>query len=131
MQPHAPNTVLIVDDLQVMRNGIRSLLGDHKDLNVVGEAQNGFEAVQYARVLKPHVILMDINMPALNGIHATQFIREEDPDTVIIGLSTFVSGQESQATLRAGASAYLNKESLVEDLYPTIMHCLRARTECL
>lgn len=129
MHPEPTNTtVLLVDDHTFMREGIRSILNDYEDVQVVGEASDGGEAIQYARMLKPHVILMDISMPHIDGVEATRVIKQEDPETVVIGLSIAQAGTVPQALLRAGASTYLPKERIIEDLYPTIARCLDCST---
>jgi PleD family two-component response regulator len=81
------STVLLVDDQPFMRKGIRSVPEAYEDIHIVGEARDGLEAIQYARMLKPHVVLMDINMPQMDGIQAARIIKEEDPETIIVGLS--------------------------------------------
>ena len=125
MHPIPTNTtVLLVDDQPLMREVMRSVLRDYKDVQIVGEASNGIEAIQYARMLKPHVILMDISMPQMDGVQATSVIKQEDPETIIIGLSVVEPGPISHALLQAGATTYLDKECIINDLYPTISRCL-------
>jgi DNA-binding NarL/FixJ family response regulator len=121
-------TVLLVDDRPLVRDAIRSVLQGCEDVQVVGEANDGVEAVQYARMLKPYVVLMDINMPQMNGVEATRTIKQEDPDTIIIGLSIEEDGTIPQALLRAGATTYLPKDRIVHDLYPTIARHLNCST---
>jgi DNA-binding NarL/FixJ family response regulator len=119
MHPTPINTtVLLVDDQPSIRQSIRSVLENCEDVLIVGEAGDGAKAIQYARMVKPHVVLMDISMPEMNGLQAARVIKREDPETVIIGLSTAAVG--TRALVRAGLTTYLNKESIVEDLYPTI-----------
>jgi YesN/AraC family two-component response regulator len=79
-------TVLLVDDQPFMRNAIRGLLHDYQDIHVVGEASDGLEAIQHVRMFKPHVVLMDICMPKMDGVQATRAIKEEDPETIVIGV---------------------------------------------
>ena len=117
-------TVLLVAGEPFVREGIRSILHDYEDVHVVGEASHGGEAIQYARMLRPHVILMDLSMPHMDEVQATRVIKEEDPDTVIIGLSIAEAGTMPKALLRAGATTYLAKDRIIEDLYPTIARCL-------
>jgi DNA-binding NarL/FixJ family response regulator len=116
--------VLLVDDHALMRQGVRSLLDQHSDLCVVGEACDGLEAVHYARTLQPHVIVMDLNMPKMDGVQATRLIKAEHPHMLIIGLSMIEAATMRDALLQAGASGYVNKEQTVQDLYTTICRSL-------
>lgn len=117
--------VLLVDDHPLMRKGIRSILETYPDITVVGEASNGLEAVEYARTLKPTVIVMDINMPHMDGVQATRLIKQEQPGVKIIGLSVNEATSVRRALLRAGATAYLNKDNAGEDIYMTISHSVQ------
>jgi DNA-binding NarL/FixJ family response regulator len=116
--------VLLVDDHALMRQGVRSLLEQHSDLTIVGEASNGLQAVQYARTLQPHVIVMDLNMPQMDGVQATRLIKAEHPHMLIIGLTMMEAATMRDALFQAGASGYVNKEQTVEDLYTTICRSL-------
>ena len=113
-------TVLLVDDHVLIRRGIRSVLDNHNDIKIVGEASNGLEAVQYARSLKPHVVIMDITMPYMDGVQATRLIKQEHSHTKIIGLSVLETATMREALLQAGAVAYLNKDNVGDDLYQII-----------
>ena len=113
-------TVLLVDDHRCERDNIRDVLGDYEDVQIVGEAGDGARAIQYARMLRPHVVLMDISMPWVDGVQAARVIKQEDPETIIIGLSTVEAGPMPPALRGAGFTAYLNKDCIAEDLYPTI-----------
>ena len=94
---------------------------------MVGEAANGEEAVALAEQLHPDVILMDVTMPKINGIEATKLIKRRRPDVVVIGLSVYTAGQVERAMTEAGATAFMNKEAAVDDLYRTI-HTARQST---
>ena len=115
--------VLIADDHSVMRHGLAALLGDQPDMEIVGEAADGREAIELARELRPDVVLMDVSMPNVGGIEATRVIRGELPQVRVIGLSMFEEADQAQAMLAAGASAYLNKARPSEDLVAAIRRC--------
>jgi len=103
-------SVLLADDQHLVRAGFRSLLRRDRDITVVGEASTGDEAVRTARQLRPDVILMDIRMPGMDGITATELILTELPETRIVILTTFETDEYVFAALAAGASGFLTKE---------------------
>jgi len=108
--------VLLVDDHQIIREGLRALLEKHADIAVVAEAASGEEAVRLARELTPDVVVMDVAMPSMGGIEATKQITGQLPDTRVIALSMHSDVQFVLEMLRAGASGYLLKDSAQEDL---------------
>jgi len=110
--------VLLVDDHVMVRQGLRSILDGYADLQIIAEAGDGEEAITLARLLKPDVIVMDVNMPRLDGIEATRRIREELPETLIVGLS--VNEHVVKSMKAAGAVAFLTKESAADHLYEAI-----------
>lgn len=112
--------VLIVDDESLIRNILKDYLSSDESLEVVGEASNGKLAISQARALQPDVILMDMQMPLMDGVEATQYIHHSFPDIKILGLSTFATDRYVVDLLRAGASGYLVKDSLPEEVTSAI-----------
>jgi PAS domain S-box-containing protein len=115
-----PIRVLLVDDHAMVRQGLRSVLDSYFDIEVVGEASNGEEALAGIMTHQPTLVVMDINMPIMNGIEATAIIRNRYPKINVIGLSVQAGEEMQQAMLKAGANALLTKEAAVEQLYKTI-----------
>ena len=107
-------SVLLVDDHPLFRKGLRHLLEADTDMNVVGEAGDGKEAIEQACELSPNVVVMDISMPDLNGIEATRQILSNSPQTKVLALSIHDGEQFVKDMLKAGASGYLLKDSLPE-----------------
>jgi two-component system NarL family response regulator len=112
--------ILVVDDHHVVRQGLVALLGIMPDIEVVGEASNGLEAVEQHRALHPDITLMDLQLPKLGGVDAIQRIRTEDPAARFIVLTTFDGDEDIYRALQAGAKAYLLKGMTVEELTSTI-----------
>jgi len=112
--------LLLVDDQALFREGLRILLSVHNDLEVIGEAANGKEAVELTADLKPDVVLMDLRMPVLDGAGATRLIRQEHPQTAVIVLTTFDDDENVFEALRAGAAGYLLKDVSSEKLVEAI-----------
>jgi DNA-binding NarL/FixJ family response regulator len=97
-------SVLIVDDHVFVREGLRSILEEYADLHVVGEAGDGLEAIRCVDMLRPRVVVMDINMPMMNGVESTARIRRRYPDTIVIGLSVNTGLENGEPMTRAGAA---------------------------
>lgn len=112
--------ILLADDHAVVRNGFRMILAAQEDLEVVGEASNGREAVEAAARLQPDVVVMDVTMPELNGIEATRRIAEAAPRTRVLALSMHKDAVYVREILRAGAKGYLLKDSGEGDLLTAV-----------
>jgi NarL family two-component system response regulator LiaR len=117
--------VLIVDDHPVVRRGIKSLLAEEADIEVVGEAANGKEAIPKVAELLPDVILMDLVMPEMNGIEAIRQITASHPDARILVMTSFAADDKVFPSIKAGALGYLLKDSDPEDLIRMIHQVYR------
>src|SRR5882762_1692326 len=113
-------TVLLADDHTVVRQGLRSLLAAEPDIEIVGEAENGRQAVQMAKNLTPNIVVMDIAMPQLNGLEATRQIIKEGIPTKVLVLSSYSDDEYVHQLTEAGAAGYLLKEAVVTDLVKAI-----------
>ncbi len=119
-RPGSPIRVLVADDHRIVRQGVVKLLRESADIVVVGEAENGRQAVDLTRRLAPDVVVMDITMPEMNGIDATRLIMSERPRTRVIGLSMHAAGDMKKAMVEAGAVTYLPKDGPAETLVAAI-----------
>jgi len=120
--------VLLVDDHVMVRQGLRAILDQYPDLLIIGEAADGREAVSIAKKRMPDVIIMDINMPRMDGIEATKRIKEEQAETVIIAVSVNDTPHLRESMQKAGASAFVSKEQAGEQLYETIISLTSTKT---
>jgi DNA-binding NarL/FixJ family response regulator len=112
--------VLIVDDHRMMREAVRSLVESAPGLEVVGEAEDGRMAVQLARERRPAVVVMDVVMPVMNGIEATRLITTEMRDVKVLGVSMHADSFSREALRQAGASGFVSKDSVFEELVGAI-----------
>jgi NarL family two-component system response regulator LiaR len=112
--------VIIADDHSLFREGTRSLIEHEKDMEVIGEASDGEEAIKLVTKLHPHVVLMDIAMPRVNGIEATRRIKADQPATAVLILTAYDNDQYIVALLEAGAAGYLLKNVSGNDLVNAI-----------
>ncbi|MGK8522736.1 response regulator [Nocardia asteroides] len=115
-----PITVLVVDDQELMRMGLKMVLGAHPDIEVIGEAANGAAAVARAAELRPDVVLMDVRMPVVDGVVATTRIVEAGHGSRVLVMTTFDLDEHALGALRAGASGFLLKDTPPEDLVSAI-----------
>lgn len=119
-----PIRVLLVDDHVMIRQGLRAVLEAYSDIELIGEAGNGEEAIVLVDRLEPSVVVMDISMPKMNGIEATGRITTRHPSLAVIGLSVNAGGDNQAAMLKAGARQLLTKEAAAEQLYGAIKHAV-------
>lgn len=112
--------IMLVDDHAVVRSGLSAFLSVNPDLELVGEAENGEQAIVRANALKPDVILMDLMMPVLDGVAAIQGIKKQNPNIQIIALTSFQEDELVQSALKAGAVGYLMKNVTARELAAAI-----------
>ena len=116
--------VLLVDDHTMMRQGLRSVLESYPNLEIVGQAGDGETAIQMVGKVEPTVVLMDINLPKMDGITATRFIKTNYPHIAVVGFSMTVHSYSEYAMLKAGAFEVLPKDKAVHDLYAAIQRAV-------
>jgi len=113
-------TILVADDHSILREGLCALLSNTPDLEVIGEAENGQEAIEKIKQLRPHVVVLDLSMPIINGTEAIRVIKQRYPETKIIALTVHKSEEYVRATLDAGADGYILKDDTSSDLLTAI-----------
>ena len=118
--PVSPIRVLLVDDHAMVRRGMRDFLELHADIEIVGEAADGAEAIDQASALRPDIVVMDLMMPGVDGIEATARIRAELPDVQVIALTSFVEEARVVAAIEAGAAGFLLKDAEADELAAAI-----------
>ena len=127
MSDPSPIRILVVDDHQLIRVGIATLLIPESDMKLVGEASNGREAIAKYRECRPDVTLMDLQMPEMSGFDAIVAIRDEFPDARIIVLTTYVGDVQAQRAMKTGAQGYVLKNLLHKELLESIRTVYRGR----
>ena len=115
-----PIRLLVADDHEVVRHGLKAFLSVDADLELIGEASDGREAVEMTGRLKPDVVLMDLVMPTMDGIEATAAVRRDFPEVAVIALTSGLEGATVSDAVRAGAIGYLLKNASVQDLHRAI-----------
>jgi len=126
--PDAEISVLLVDDHSLVRRGFRRMLEDEEDIRVVGEASDGEEAVELARSLKPHVVVMDCALPGINGLEATRRILVQQPETLVLMLSMHTEETWVKQALGAGARGYVLKNAMDLELGAAIRRLAKGET---
>lgn len=123
-----PVRVLLVDDQLLFRKGLRALLDDQEDIEVVGEAADGLQALERARAAKPDVVLMDIHMPVCNGVEATRRIKLELPETKVVALTVSDEDDDLFEAIKSGAEGYLLKDLRPEELFDLLRGVMKGET---
>ncbi len=121
-------SLLLVDDHEVVRSGLRMLLENESDLKIVGEASDGNQAMELAEKLNPDVVIMDITLPDISGIDATRQIKRSNPDVAVVALTIHEDQQYFFEMLQAGASGYVPKRAAPDDLIMAIRAAYRGET---
>jgi len=116
----SPIRILVVDDHPIVRQGVAGLVGGQPDMSIVGQASNGREAIQQFRAHHPDVVVMDLQMPEMNGLDALMAIRDEVPEARIIMLTTYAGDAQVLRAMKAGARGYLLKNALHRELLEAI-----------
>lgn len=119
--------IIIADDHEIMREGLRTLIEKHKDLEMVGEAGDGQSVIELARKIKPDIVIMDVHMKNLNGIVATRQIVSENPKVKVIGLSMHSERRFVLEMLKGGASGYLLKDNAFQELVQAVRAVMSGR----
>jgi DNA-binding NarL/FixJ family response regulator len=121
--------ILIVDDQHIIRQGIKSMLECSPDLQVIGEAENGQKAIDQIAILQPDIVLMDIRMPVMDGVAATQAISQSYPQTKVIVLTTFDDDEYVSQAMRLGAKGYLLKDTEPDEIASAIRAVYKGHTQ--
>lgn len=120
--------VIICDDQSIIRDGLELLLRLEEDIEVVGKAQNGAEAIELAAAHRPDLILMDLKMPVVNGVEATRILQRDYPKIKVLTLTTFTDDEWLFDALRAGAAGYLLKDASREEIVSAIRGTMEGKT---
>jgi len=120
--------IILADDHALVRTGLRRLLDDVHDITVLGEADNGNDAIVLVKELAPHIAILDINMPGLNGIKTTEILRRDYPELKIIIISMHSDEMFPQRLIQAGANAYLTKDSGIKEILHAVAEVMESRS---
>lgn len=128
MQATDPIRVLLVDDQPLFRRAIATLIAEQPDFSVIGEAENGLEAVEKAHALNPDLVVLDVEMPVMNGVEAVRLIRDQMPGVKVVMLTVSESEDHLFDAIRYGAHGYLLKDLRPEQLYDLLRSVMRNET---
>jgi DNA-binding NarL/FixJ family response regulator len=121
--------VLIVDDHEIFRRGLRALLEPYPDWQICGEAIDGLDAVEQCRDLRPDIVVLDVSMPRLNGLEAARLIKKDNPQPQIVIITQHDSPQIRSAALEAGARAFVTKSAVGSELVSALRNIIRGPSE--
>ena len=124
----SPARLIVADDHALIRKGIEAMLGSEPDLEIVGEATNGREALELCRRLRPDMVLMDVCMPQMNGLEATRSIKEENPATGVLMLTTYENPDYLLEAVGAGAAGYIIKDATCSELTGSVRRALNGES---
>lgn len=127
-QPSQPTRILLVDDQPLFRGAIAALLAGQPDMEVVGEAENGLKGVEQANALRPDLVILDVEMPVMDGVEAVRLIREQVMDVKVIMLTVSDADEHVLDALRNGAHGYLTKDLRPEQLFDMVRSVMRNET---
>lgn len=127
-EPELPIRILLVDDQPLFRGAIASLIGDQDDMEVVGEAADGIGALELAHELLPDIVVMDVDMPVMNGVEATRFIKEQLPGVKVMMLTVSEQDDHLFEAIRFGANGYLLKDLRPEELFDMLRRVMKDET---
>jgi DNA-binding NarL/FixJ family response regulator len=113
---NSPIRIVLVDDNEVVRNSLKLFIAVSEELQLVGEASNGYEAISACALHQPDLILMDINMPSMNGIEATQIISQHCPEVIVLALTSLSDDGNIQKIIEAGAVSAISKQISIDDI---------------
>ena len=113
---NSPIRIVLVDDNEVVRNSLKLFIEVSEELQLVGEASNGYEALSACALHQPDLILMDINMPSMNGIEATRIICQNSPDVIVLALTSLSDDGNIQKIIEAGAISAISKQISIDDI---------------